>query len=76
MYINVQGKDVAAAREFYTKWAWFIHSFGEQKACFHVPFLLEKASRAFIVAQTSLHVHSMMRWTRSERASGAIFSKS
>jgi hypothetical protein len=43
MYINVPGQDVAAAREFYTKWAWFIHSFGEQKAYFHVPFLLEKA---------------------------------
>ena len=43
MYINMPGKDVAAAREFYTKWAWFIYSFGEQKACLHVPFLLEKA---------------------------------
>jgi predicted lactoylglutathione lyase len=52
MYINVLVKDVAAAREFYTKWAWFIHSFGEQKTCLYVPFLLEKASRAFIVSPT------------------------
>jgi len=35
-----------------------------------------EAERAFIVSQKSIHVHSMMRWTRSERASEAIFSKS
>ena len=44
MYINVPGKDVAAAREFYTKWAWFIHSFGEQKAC-----VLDKSSRTLFL---------------------------
>jgi len=56
--------------------AMVFRSFGEQKACVPVPFLLEKASRACIASHKSLHVHSMMRWTRSERASGAIFSKS
>lgn len=41
--LELGSKEPTSAGPLSAEPTWFIHSFGEQKACLHVPFLLEKA---------------------------------